>query len=84
MEETISSGSVDRKSLLDSIVASAFIGLTAVAVYGNYFYIVSSLISFIGGCIASATASIVNSIVTENANKNYDTFKKIILRKQRK
>jgi O-antigen/teichoic acid export membrane protein len=62
---------------LDSIVVSTFIGLTAVAVYGNYFYIVSSLIAFIGGGIASAAASIGNSLVTETVEKNYDIFKKI-------
>lgn len=62
---------------LDSVVISSFIGLTAVAIYGNYFYIVSSLISFAGGAIASATASIGNSIVTEKTDKNFEIFKKI-------
>lgn len=62
---------------LDNIVISSFLGLTAVAVYGNYFYIVSGLISFMGGCISSATASIGNSLITESVEKNYGTFKKI-------
>lgn len=67
---------------LDTIVVSTFIGLTAVAVYGNYYYIVSSLVAFIGGCIASSTASIGNSIVTETVEKNYSTFKKITMLNQ--
>ena len=62
---------------LDNIVVSSFIGLTAVAIYSNYFYIVSSLISFISVCISAMNAGIGNSMVTETKEKNYFIFQKI-------
>lgn len=60
---------------LDSIVISSFLGLTISAIYSNYFYIVSALISFIWVCVSSATAGIGNSIVKESVEKNYTDFK---------
>lgn len=62
---------------LDSIVISAFLGLTAVAIYGNYYYIVTSIAIFIGLIYSSITASIGNSIAIETSGKNYADFKKI-------
>ena len=61
---------------LDSIVISAFLGLSAVAIYGNYYYIVSAVATFVNLIYSSVTASIGNSIVTETAEKNYNDLKK--------
>ena len=62
---------------LDNIIVSSSIGLTAVAIYGNYFYIVSSLLSFLAGIISSSTAGIGNSMASQDMERNYVLFKKI-------
>lgn len=62
---------------VDSIVISAFLGLTALAIYQNYFYILTAIIGFLTVIYKSCLASIGNSIVTENVEKNYQDFKKI-------
>lgn len=60
----------------DNIVMSAFLGLTVVAIYGNYYLIMSSIITFIGVIYASMTAGLGNSLATESLEKNYNDFKK--------
>ena len=62
---------------LDAVVISAFLGLTTVAIYGNYYYIISAISTFIALIYSSITASIGNSLVTETTEKNYQDFKKI-------
>ncbi len=62
---------------LDSIVISSFLGLSVVAIYGNYYYVISAIAIFISLFIASITASIGNSIATEEVEKNYQDFMKI-------
>lgn len=62
---------------LDAVVISAFLGLTTVAIYGNYFYIISAISTFIALIYSSITASIGNSLATETTEKNYHDFKKI-------
>lgn len=66
---------VSRNSF-DSIFISMFLGLTASAIYGNYYMIITSLIGIIGIINTSITAGIGNSIVTETVDKNYRDFKK--------
>lgn len=61
---------------LDSIVISAFLGLTTVAIYGNYYYIVSAIATFVNLIYSSVTASIGNSIATETPEKNLSDFRK--------
>lgn len=62
---------------LDSIIISSFLGLSIVAIYGNYYYVISAVVIFISLVVTSITASIGNSIVTESKEKNYEDFKKI-------
>lgn len=62
----------------DSIVISAFLGLTVLAQYNNYFYIVSSIIGFISIIYNSCIAGIGNSLITESREKNYHDFEKIL------
>lgn len=64
---------------LDSVIISSFLGLTVLAVYSNYFYIVSSLMSILTICITSMTAGIGNSIVCETKEKNYQDFFKVLM-----
>ncbi len=59
---------------VDSIVISAFLGLSMLAVYNNYYYILSSIIGFVAIIFNSCIAGIGNSIVTETAEKNYRDF----------
>lgn len=60
----------------DTIVISAFLGLTILAVYQNYFYILNSITGLIAVVFASCTAGIGNSIVIESKEKNYRDLKK--------
>ena len=64
-------------SSTDSIFISAFLGLGPLALYQNYFFIISSLIAIISVFYQSITASIGNSIVVESVEKNYSDFKKL-------
>ena len=61
---------------LDSIIISAFLGLKTVAIYGNYYYVVSAVATFVNLIYGAVTASIGNSIVTESREKNWYDFKK--------
>ena len=61
----------------DSIVISAFLGLNILAIYNNYYYILSSVIGFITIIFQSITAGIGNSMVTETKEKNYRDFEKM-------
>ena len=61
----------------DTIVISAFLGLTTLAVYQNYYFIMNSICGFITVIFSAITAGIGNSLVTESSEKNYNDFKKI-------
>lgn len=65
------------RNSFDSIFVSAYLGLAAVAVYGNYFYIYQSLTVLLGILVKSVSAGIGNSIVTESRAKNFQDFRKI-------
>lgn len=67
-------GSTILKSA-DSIVISAFLGLSILAVYQNYFFIMSSVISIMVILYQSTIAGIGNSLLVENQDKNYNDFK---------
>ncbi len=60
----------------DNLVMAAFLGLTAIAVYGNYYYIMSSIFGFLGIIYTSMTAGLGNSLETESMEKNYEDFLK--------
>ena len=60
----------------DNIVMSAFLGLTVIAIYNNYYYIMSALTGFLGICYTSMTAGLGNSLATETKVKNYNDFLK--------
>ncbi len=60
----------------DNLVMAAFLGLTTIAMYGNYYYIMSSIVGFLGICYSSMTAGLGNSIAIESVEKNYKDFQK--------
>lgn len=63
----------------DTIVISAFMGLTALAVYQNYFFVLTALRSFLEVIIAACIAGVGNSLVTESEEKNYNDFARITM-----
>lgn len=62
---------------LDSIVLSAVMGLTALALYNSYYTISSAVSRLVGIFVTSLTASLGNSIVTETKEKNEKDFQHI-------
>ena len=62
---------------VDTVVISAFLGLTVLAVYQNYYFILTSVIGIISTIFSSCTAGIGNSLLTETKEKNFNDLKKI-------
>lgn len=61
----------------DSIVISAFLGLTVLAVYQNYYFIMSSVIGVVGVIFRACMAGIGNSLLVETKEKNTRDFQKV-------
>ncbi len=61
----------------DTIVISKFLGLTTLAIYQNYFYIITAVQSFITIIFSSIIAGIGNSLIEETIDKNYNDLKKL-------
>jgi O-antigen/teichoic acid export membrane protein len=60
----------------DTIVISAFLGLEMLAIYQNYFYIMTAIIGFVDVILGSCTAGIGNSLIVESKAKNFNDLKK--------
>ena len=60
----------------DTVVISSFLGLTVLAIYQNYFFILSAIIGFISSMLSGSMAGIGNSLVTETKDKNYNDFRR--------
>lgn len=58
----------------DTIVISAFLGLTMLAMYQNYYFIMNAVMSLIAIIFSSCLAGVGNSMVTESLDKNYEDF----------
>jgi len=63
----------------DTIVISAFMGLAALAVYQNYFFVITALRTFLDVIIVACIAGVGNSLVTESEEKNYKDFSRITM-----
>ena len=63
-------------SSVDTIVISAFLGLTVLAVYQNYYFILTSVIGFVTIVFNACTAGIGNSIILETKEKNFNDLNK--------
>lgn len=61
---------------VDTLVISAVLGLHVLALYQNYYYIITSLFGVLAVIMSSLVATVGNSIVTESLEKNYRDFKK--------
>ena len=63
----------------DTVVISAFLGLTTLAVYNNYYYVLTALFGFLTIIFHACLAGIGNSLVVESSEKNYRDFEKFSL-----
>ncbi len=59
---------------LGTIIISSFLGLSTVAIFGNYYYISSAAGAFVLLIYSSITASVGNSLVIDSTKKNYNDF----------
>ena len=55
----------------DNLVISAFLGLVAVAAYGNYYYVVTSVAGLVAIVYSSMTGGFGNKIYTESKEENF-------------
>lgn len=60
----------------DTLIISYFLGLTVLAQYQNYFYIVTAVAAMIGVVFASVTAGVGNSLIVESKKKNFQDLTK--------
>ena len=60
----------------DNLVMSAYMGLTTVAMYGNYHYVMTSIIAILNIIYSSMTAGLGNSLQTDSLETNYRNFEK--------
>lgn len=60
---------------VDTLVISAFLGLTVLAIYQNYYYIITALLSVTNILIYSCISGIGNSIIIETKRKNLSDLK---------
>ena len=61
----------------DNLVISAFLGLVAVASYGNYYYVVTTVGGLVAIVYSSMTGGFGNKIYTESKDENFRLFMKM-------
>ncbi len=61
----------------DTIIISMFLGLTVLAIYQNYFFIITAIVGFLNSIITGSMAGIGNSLLTESIEKNYLNFRRL-------
>lgn len=60
----------------DTLVITYFLGLTPLAIYNNYFFLMTSVKKYVSVGMTSMLASLGNSMVVESKEKNYRDFNK--------
>lgn len=65
------------RGTFDEIIISSFLGLSALAIFDNYYYIISAIIAIMNVVENSLISGVGNSIVIDTVEKNYNDFKKI-------
>ena len=65
------------RNALDSIIVSAFLGLQAVAMYNNYYYIINALSSMLLVLMNAIAAGVGNSVAVESKSKNLEDMRNI-------
>ena len=63
----------------DTLVISSFLGLTFLAIYQNYYFVISSLRTLLEVIIGACIAGIGNSLVVESMEKNYRDLRRFTL-----
>ena len=63
-------------SSVDTIVISAFLGLSMLAIYQNYYFIMKSVLGVIEVILAAIVAGLGNSFIIETKEKNFADFQK--------
>lgn len=61
----------------DNIVISAYLGLTAIAIYNNYYYIYNNIAALIIAFYTGILAGVGNCMVTESLEKNERQFSEL-------
>lgn len=61
----------------DTLVISSFLGLTVLAEYGNYYYIMNAICGFIMVLFSSITAGVGNKIALDSLEENKKLFEQI-------
>ena len=64
------------RNSLDSIFISAYLGLTVVAMYSNYYSIISAILGISTMLTSAIVAGVGNSIVVDSVEKNYKDMNK--------
>lgn len=59
---------------IDSILISAFLGLTIMGIYGNYYYILTAVNAIVEIFTNSIIAGLGNKLIIESSEKNYRLF----------
>ena len=59
----------------DNLIISIFLGLTMVARFDNYYYVINALVGFFTIAYQAMTAGLGNSIQLESVEKNHKDFK---------
>lgn len=68
--------SVSRNAF-DSIFVSIFLGLTATAIYNNYFYVITAITALTGIISTALMAGVGNHVAINDAKTNLDEMRKI-------
>ena len=63
----------------DTLVISAFMGLAALAVYQNYFFIITALFTILDVIVSACIAGVGNSLVVEREEKIYSNLNKFTM-----
>ncbi len=61
---------------LDNVIVSAFLGLVAVAAYGNYYYVVTAVTGLVWSVYSSMTGGFGNTVYTESKEANFERMMK--------
>lgn len=71
----VATNSIEKLVTVQKKDISAFLGLTVLAQYQNYYYIMSSVIGFMSIIYNSITAGVGNSMLTKSVDQNYKEFR---------
>ena len=63
----------------DTLVITSFLGLASLALYQNYFFVITSVRSILDVLVNACVAGVGNSLITESPEKNYKDLKKLTM-----